>query len=91
MAEASSEIVKPVYYDICLEGKYVRDDKSAVSLDILFSNFIVDSADLYGWSDLRYSIKTAMANVDKNIMSLVASYRSKVDAGIAATLEEYAE
>jgi len=91
MAEASSDIVKPAYYDICLEGKYVRDEKSADSLDILFSNFILDAADLYAWSSLRGKVKTAMAEVDKNIMSMVASYKDAVEAGIAATLEAYAK
>ena len=91
MAEASSEFVRPAYYEICLEGKYVRDDKSAASLDILFSNFVVDVADLYGWNNLRGDIKGAMGAADKDIMSLVASHKEAVENGIAATLAEYAK
>jgi len=88
MADASHEIVKPAYYDISLNGKYIRDEKSSEVLDILFSNFIVDTADLYGWGGIRNAVKKAMAT-GADIMSLAEKYREATEKAIEKTLFIY--
>ncbi len=43
----SVETLTPAFYDVCLIGKHVRDDESADMLDIIFSSYVVDYANLF--------------------------------------------
>ncbi len=42
LAAESVSTVSPAFYDVCLEGKSIRDNESAAVLDILFANKLFD-------------------------------------------------
>ena len=60
LAEASSVMVKPEYYEIILKGKLTRDQESAEMLDIIYTNFVVDPADLYQWGNFENEMIASM-------------------------------
>ncbi|MBE6611082.1 MAG: extracellular solute-binding protein [Ruminococcaceae bacterium] len=88
LAEASSQIVKPAYYDICLEGKYIRDEESSKMLDLIFGNFVLDNGDVYQWSGLMESIRAAFRS-QASLTTIVASGKTALEKEIEKTIEAY--
>lgn len=85
MAEANVKEVIPAYYDICLTGKYIRDDESAEMLDIIFNNCVLDNSDIFQWAGLDGAFKTAFTK-ETSLEALAEKYRSKMEAAIEKTL-----
>jgi hypothetical protein len=86
LAEASREYVRPAYYDVCLTGKYIRDNESEEMLDIIFGNCVLDNCDLYQWASLWFSIVDAFATSD-GAASIAAKFSSKVEGEMQKTIE----
>lgn len=58
----SQEILTPAYYDKTLNGTYIRDDQSKISLDIIFNNRIYDVGHLYKISNHQENITNLLRN-----------------------------
>lgn len=61
LAAQSVSTVSPAFYDVCLEGKSVRDNESAAILDIIFANKIFDYglvADVAGFKTMMKSLES---------------------------------
>ncbi len=86
LAEASREYVRPAYYDVCLTGKYIRDNESEEMLDIIFGNCVLDNCDLYQWASLWFSIVDAFATSD-GAASIAAKFSSKVEGEMQKTID----
>ncbi len=69
LAAQSVSTVSPAFYDVCLEGKSVRDNESAEILDIIFANKIFD----YGLVADVAGFKTMMRNLEAKDSTDVAS------------------
>ena len=73
MAYHGRKIIKPAYYEVCLQRKYTRDEDSAAMLDIIFSSTVYDIGRVYaigGYLDalcetLKKSQNTVMSTYDK--------------------------
>ena len=89
LAEASSVMVKPEYYEVILKSKLTRDQESAEMLDIIYKNFVVDPADLYQWGGLEESIIKSMRN-GQEISSVVAKSRRLITKNMENTLNNFA-
>ncbi|MBQ4262349.1 MAG: extracellular solute-binding protein [Ruminococcus sp.] len=90
IAEASSVYVRPVYYDICLTGKYIRDEESAEMLDIIFGNCVLDNCDIYEWAGLWQGIVDAFSSKN-GAAALAAKYQSKVESAMEKTMTAISE
>jgi len=69
LAAQSVSTVSPAFYDVCLEGKSVRDNESAEILDIIFANKRFD----YGLVADVAGFKTMMRNLEAKDSTDVAS------------------
>ena len=69
LAAQSVSTVSPAFYDVCLEGKSVRDNESAEILDIIFANKRFD----YGLVADVAGFKTMMKNLEAKDSTDVAS------------------
>ncbi|MBQ8578356.1 MAG: extracellular solute-binding protein [Clostridia bacterium] len=69
LAAESVSTVSPAFYDVCLEGKSVRDEESAAVLDILFANKVFD----YGLVADVAGFRSMMINLEKKDSTDVAS------------------
>jgi hypothetical protein len=77
LAAESVSSVSPAFYDICLNGKAVRDEESKAMLDIIFSNKIFD----IGYISNIATFRTMLLNLEKNASTDVASaYASSLEA-----------
>ena len=72
LAETSSKLVVPAYYDVVMKGKYTRDSESGRMLDLLFDTRVYDLGDSFWCDQIRDGfIKSMMTNNDRNLASNV--------------------
>ncbi len=81
----SEDEVIPAFYDICLEGKSLRDDESAEMLDIIFESWHNDLSDAYSWS-LSGAVGEAIRN-GEGIASRLEEIRPVVEKSIEDTVK----
>ena len=65
----SHEIVKPVYYDILLNGKVTRDEESKEMLDIIYGDSIYDFGLNFSSSDLLYIVPWLLKDKSTDVTS----------------------
>ena len=88
LAYESAEILTPVFYDMLLGSKYIRDDESSEMLDIIFENIVFDPAMVYGMNN---AISYSAAFLLKGKTTNVASYFEKNTKSIQATYDKIYE
>ncbi|MHB1150836.1 MAG: hypothetical protein ACYCWE_11130 [Eubacteriales bacterium] len=85
----SHRSVKNVYYNVLLEGKYIRDNESSEMLDIIFGNRIFALEQIYGWGNLSAVIMNAASAKQTGIASKIAAIEEKINTDIGKTTEYY--
>ena len=88
IAAASRYYLTPAYYDVCLKGKYSRDEESSEMLDIIFNTYHLDLGDVYGWGNISGFITSALVD-NGNISSTIAALRSMTNKSIKKTLDKF--
>lgn len=81
----SYEKVIPVYYDICLRSKNVRDEESQRMLDLIFANRVIDIGDSTLCGYLRDNFMATMMMGNKRNLASAAAVYSK---GILKRLQD---
>jgi hypothetical protein len=91
LAAESYRSVTPAYYEIALKTKYLRDDESAMMLDIirdgLSFNFGAYHTDSIG--DLRLQYRFIMGNKKSDWVSVYEKNEAKYQKGLEKTIENY--
>ena len=78
--------LKPAYYDICLKGKYIRDNESEGMLDIIFKNRIYDIGVIYNLGKIRDMFNILVNKKSSDIMSEYKKIEKAVQADLDALL-----
>jgi len=89
MAYEGIKLIKPAYYDVCLQRKYTRDDESSAMLDIIFSSTVYDICTVYdigGWTN---ALQTALETDKLNVASLYEKNQGKIDKDLAKLIENF--
>lgn len=88
LAIESVETVTPEFYEICLKTKNARDEELSRMIDIIFSNYTIDLADVYLtiWANFRGAIINAIS-AGTNITTVIEANRTRVNNLIAMTVE----
>lgn len=71
--------VRPVFYDIVLGSKLIRDDTSAQILDIVFDSSFYDPGLLWNFGGIT---DTLLTNTGTNVSSMLAGVSTRVDTAI---------
>lgn len=87
MAALSYDTIRPVYYDIMLGSKLVRDEMSTESLDLILENGRFETAYVYGWGDLTGLIHTNVNTNKTDIASLVEKKVKLIQKDMEKSLE----
>lgn len=87
MAAESVSTVSPAFYDVCLEGKSVRDEESAEILDIIFANKVFD----YGLVADVAGFKTLLRNLETKDSTDVVSAFTKATKKAEAAIQKIAD
>jgi len=71
--------LKNAYYDVCLEGKFMRDDDSKEMLDIILATRNYDIGYIHNWGNLFDSFRSCIKNGSTDFAS---AYVTKESAAI---------
>jgi hypothetical protein len=72
MAAKSKYTLQKAYYDICLQGKFMRDEESSAMLDIILKTRNYDIGYIYNWGNLFTSFRTCITKGDTDFASKYA-------------------
>ena len=87
LAVESVSTVSPAFYDVCLNGKVVRDEESKAMLDIIFAS---KSFDIGYFSNIA-SFRSMLTNLEKSGSTDVASSYASALSSAKTQLEEICE
>ena len=88
MAYHGMKIIKPAYYDVCLQRKYVRDEESAAMLDIIFSSAYYGTM---GGGAFIGEIYNGVQKGSVNIASIYEKTQGSIETEITDLIEAFAE
>lgn len=92
MAAVSAEYIRPAYYDVTLQVKLTRDEKSAEMLDLIFSTRVFDIGWLVNPSNLMYTgIIDPMLKKNNDFASVYAKLTKSAEASIEKVIESLTE
>ena len=84
----SNLILKPAWYDQLLQRRYVRDDESEKSLDIILEGRVYDVGMYYNFGGICNEILDADVRTS-NISTMYARMKKSIDAEIKATYRDF--
>ena len=85
----SARDVLPVYYDVKVSQKGLRDEDSIEMLNIVSASRYTDVSRIFGWTIAIYDkIENSLQNGKGDVASIIASLKEKTEKNIADTLEK---
>ena len=84
----SKYTLQPSYYDITLNGKYVRDEESSEMLDIIFANRVYDIGLIGNFSGIVWTIDGMVDKDNRNFVSEIEKVRPKVEKEMEKRIEK---
>ena len=87
MSAESMNTLTPAFYDICLNGKYLRDEESSEMLDIILESYVVEFSDIFGLS--IYSGLGNVINRDTDVVSFFAASMEKSQTELNNIMEKF--
>ena len=92
MAAESAKIVQPAYYDVTLQVKLTRDERSAEMLDLIFSNRVFDLGWLVNPADIKNKgIIEPMLKKNNDFASVYAKLTKSAEAAIDKVIKSITE
>ena len=84
----SYENILPIFYDVTLSQKGLRNEESIEMLQIIRDTRFFDLGDAYGWTTkVQNSVRNALDKGNAGVASLIAAEKPAIDAAIKATME----
>ncbi|MBQ8510045.1 MAG: extracellular solute-binding protein [Clostridia bacterium] len=81
--------IMPIYYDLNVSQKGLRNEDSIEMLGIIRDSLYFDVSLAYGWTmSLHQSLRTALAAGDANVASILATNKDKVAGLITQTMDQ---
>ena len=74
-------------YNTTLKSKRLLDESSEEMLDIIFSNKIIDLANIFNWDDCIQYYNQMIMGAGNAVVSFMESRESRMQAGIDQTIE----
>jgi len=93
MSYLSMREVKPAYIDVLLQGKFLRDEESLVTLEIMFDSYYSDIGFMTGSSGVTIlnDLRDYVANNRGDYVSRIEKKIKKFDKLIENIIEKYQE
>ena len=89
MAYHGRKIIKPAYYDVCLQRKYTRDEESSEMLDIIFSSTVYDLGTVYGIGGFIEALEGELRNHRNGVAALYERNISRIERDIDRLIEAF--
>ena len=83
--------VLPIYYNVTVAQKGLRDEESIEMLEIIQASRYFDAGRIYGWTTSLYdSVENSLRVGDGDLASTVATYKDQIKTKIADSWEKLA-
>ena len=89
MAYHGRNIIRPAYYDVCLQRKYTRDEDSSAMLDIIFASTVYDIALSYAVGGYVDAIGDQFQKGQVNLASIYDKNAGKVENAIQKLIDSF--
>ena len=89
MAAKSMELLRPAYYDIALNGKFLRDEESIEMMDIIIGERVYDLGLAYNFGSITGVVDGLVAKGNTDITSAMASKTSAIQTAIDKMIETF--
>lgn len=91
MAAKSKYTLQKAYYDVCLEGKFMRDEESSAMLDIILDTRNYDIGYIYGWGNLFQHFRGVLTSGKGDFVSKYTKAESAAVKTMEKTIETWLE
>jgi hypothetical protein len=91
MAAKSMELLRPAYYDIALNGKFLRDEESVEMMDIIISERVYDLGLAFNFGSIMGVLDGLVAKGSSDIVSAMASKTSAIQTAIDKIIDNFNE
>jgi len=91
LAAESYYTVRPAYYEISINGKFLRDEESIEMLDIILETRVFDLAKAFNWSNLGMILEDMYRPKKRDFVSNYESKKDKIETAIAKTIESFGD
>jgi hypothetical protein len=91
MAAKSMQLLRPAYYDIALNGKYLRDEESIGMLDIIIKERVYDLGLAYGFGGITDIIQGLGKKGGAGLSSTMESKGKAIQAAIDKVVTKFEE
>lgn len=89
MAAKSMELLRPAYYDIALNGKFLRDEESIDMLDIIIGERVYDLGLAFNFGNITSILQGIISKGSTDIISEMASKSSAIQEAINKTIQNF--
>ncbi len=91
LAAESVETVTKALYDVCLNGKYIRDNDSAEMIDIIFNGKVYDIGYMLDLGSFRTMLKNLETAYSTDVVSTLAANETKITDALTKYLAAFAD
>ena len=90
MAYVSYRDVTPIFYDVTLSQKGLRNEESIEMLKLIRDTQYFDAGIIYGWtSALNGAIISAVDGGNSSVASIIERYKKQIDSSIQKTMDAF--
>ena len=89
LAAESVNTVTTALYDVCLNGKYVRDEESAEMIDIIFNGKVYELGYMLDLGSFRSMLKNLETAYSTDVVSTLAANQTKITDALAKYLAAF--
>ena len=89
MAYHGRKLIKPAYYDVCLQRKYTRDEESSAMLDIIFSSTCYELGEVFGIGGFIGALCDDLQKGKNNMMTVFEKNQGKIDKDISKLIDNF--
>ncbi|MCL1793350.1 MAG: hypothetical protein FWG34_05745 [Oscillospiraceae bacterium] len=89
MAYYGRQLIKPAYYDVCLQRKYTRDEDSSAMLDIIFASTVYDIGRVYAIGGYLDALCETIKKGQNTVMSTYEKLQGKIEKDLASLIEGF--
>jgi len=89
MAYYGMKLIKPAYYEVCLQRKYSRDEESSAMLDIIFSSTCYDIGSVYGVGGYIDALCDNLQKGNNTVMTSYEKLQGKIEKDINKLIEQF--
>lgn len=91
MAAKSMQLLRPAYYDIALNGKYLRDEESIEMLDIVIAQRVYDLGLAYNFGGIADIVQSLVSKGSTGLMSAMDSKTKAIEKAIEKVVAKFEE